>query len=93
MNTGKRGFLRSLAIAGAALPGWVGPVVARSEQGYPRLIQGLMMGAVTEGSAQVWMRVSGQFPAALAYGTRSDLSGARVSPAVEAEPARILWYA
>lgn len=89
MKGGKRHFLKSMALAGATLsllPLSVRRALARSERGYPRLMEGPMIGAVGPDSARLWMRASGCFPVTLHYGRSPDLADARVSEAVEVGP-------
>ena len=53
MAIAKRGLLKG--IAGIASLGVMpAPLLARSEAGYPRLMQGPMLGAVSETDALVW---------------------------------------
>lgn len=85
----RRRFLQSLALAGGALPMLpvaVRDALARSEQGYPRLLHGPMPGAVGSDSILLWMRASGRFPVSVRYGTSEDLADARFSDAVPAGP-------
>jgi alkaline phosphatase D len=48
------------------LPAWAGD---RSEIGSPRLMQGPMVGAVTDTTIPIWVRASGPFPCAIQYDT------------------------
>jgi alkaline phosphatase D len=41
----------------------------RNDEGYPRVMQGPMVGTVTEHGALVWLRLSGEYPVVLEYGT------------------------
>ena len=59
---------------------------ARSDSGTKRLLQGPMIGAVTDSTVKVWMRVGGEFPVVVKYreaGTDSEFesSGAITSSA------------
>lgn len=89
MKIEKRHFLKSLALAGAALPLLplsVRQALARSEIGYPRLMEGPMIGAVGPDSARLWMRASGRFPVKVYYGRSPELADARVTESVDASP-------
>lgn len=89
MKLARRHFLKVTALAGAALPLqplWMRDALGQSEVGYPRLIGGPMVGAVSPDSARLWMRATGRFPVAVRYGRKADLSDARTSAAVDAVP-------
>lgn len=45
---------------------------SQSPEGYPRLMQGPMLGAITDSSALVWVRTSGEFPVSVEYGIHND---------------------
>ena len=55
--------------------------------GYPRLLQGPMIGATTPGSVTIWSRASGAFDVAVDYATDRSFAGVRTTPAVRADPA------
>lgn len=85
----RRSLLKAMALAGVALPLqplWLRQALAQSEDGYPRLIGGPMLGAVSPDSARLWMRATGRFPVAIRYGHKPDLSDARTSAAIDATP-------
>jgi alkaline phosphatase D len=71
--------LRSVAVLTLVL--LVGASVAvaakASSTGYPRLMQGPMVGAVTDTDAKIWVRTSGAFTVAVKYGLTPDLSAAK----------------
>jgi alkaline phosphatase D len=52
--------------------------------GYPRLLQGPMLGPGGTGSLSVWARASGQYPVVVQYATSPDMADARTSPPVQA---------
>jgi alkaline phosphatase D len=52
--------------------------------GYPRLLQGPMLGPAGTGALSVWARASGVYPVAVQYATSPDMADARTSPAVQA---------
>jgi alkaline phosphatase D len=52
--------------------------------GYPRLLQGPMLGPARPGSLTVWARASGEYPVAVQYAASPDMADARTSPAVHA---------
>jgi alkaline phosphatase D len=74
------GLRRRLLQTAVALP-LIGPWCAQAA-GYPRLMQGPMVGAVTPRSITVWGRTAGPQSVTLEYGTRADLADARTMPAV-----------
>jgi alkaline phosphatase D len=51
------------------------PAVAakRSPEGYPRVMQGPMVGAVTADDARIWVRLTGEYPVVVEYGTDAEL--------------------
>jgi alkaline phosphatase D len=49
------------------------PTAGRNDIGYPRLMQGPMVGAVTESDARIWLRTSGEYPVVVEYGTDFEL--------------------
>ena len=71
---------RRLLQTAVALP-IIGPWYAHAA-GYPRLMQGPMVGAVTPRSITVWGRTAGPQSVTLEYGARADLADARITPAV-----------
>jgi alkaline phosphatase D len=52
--------------------------------GYPRLLDGPMVGATTPGSFTIWSRASGAFDVAVEYATRRDFSDAKTTAPVAA---------
>ena len=55
--------------------------------GYPRLLDGPMVGATTPGSFTIWSRASGAFDVAVEYATRRDFSRPTASsPACRSRP-------
>lgn len=52
--------------------------------GYPRLLDGPMVGATTPDSITIWSRASGAFEVAVEYATRRDFADARTTAAVAA---------
>lgn len=56
-----------------------------ADVGYPRLMQGPMVGAVTGTEALVWGRASGPFECWLAFSTSPDMSDARETARLRAE--------
>jgi len=57
-----------------------------SFEGYRRVMQGPMVGAVGPHSARIWVRVNGEFPVAIELATDPGLRGAVVTPPVVASP-------
>jgi len=62
-------------------------VAGRSDNGYPRMMQGPMIGAVGPTEARIWCRVSGLFPVKVKYATNPHLEAAvwsePITPALE----------
>ncbi len=52
------------------------PVIAAkpSQTGYPRLMQGPMVGAVSPTEVKIWIRTSGEFPVSIQYAKTPDFS-------------------
>ncbi len=88
MKHDRRDFLKSLAVAGGAVQlfnvGFSGALA--DSTGYPRLLHGPMVGAMTTSKLQLWMRASGRYPVSVLYGQLPDLSDARQSDEVAATP-------
>lgn len=70
------------------LPIWLSGLVSATEGaeasqiGYPRLMQGPMVGVVTPTEAKIWVRTSGEFPVTIQYDTKEDFSSALETKAV-----------
>lgn len=60
---------------------------ARSDIGYPRIMQGPMAGPPFPEALTVWVRVSGAFPVQLEVADNPDMTDSRMSPVVNAEKA------
>ena len=67
----------------------VSPVSAAkpSQTGYPRLMQGPMVGAVTDTDAKIWVRTSGAFTVSVVYDVTPDFSSAKQTEPVMVEKA------
>lgn len=78
---------RRLIQAALALPLLGSRDVFAAAPGYPRLMQGPMIGAVTPTSLTIWGRASGPQPVAVEYATRRDLADARQTAPVLARAA------
>ena len=70
-------FSAALLAFGLASLKPINEAAAQSERGYPRLMQGPMVGVVTPTSVDVWMRASGAFPVQVEYGTGPALMDVR----------------
>ena len=81
-------MLRRHLFLAALAASLIHPASAQSTRGTPRILQGPMLGHVDATSARVWMRLSHEAPAAIAYGRRPDLADAESSPAVRASAGR-----
>jgi len=82
MRANRRALLKigAAAMALGSLPGRVWSKTF----GYPRLLQGPMLGPGSPGSLTVWARASGQYPVAVQYATAPDMADAKTSSAVQA---------
>jgi alkaline phosphatase D len=58
-----------------------------SHTGYPRLMQGPMVGAVTDTDARIWVRTSGAFEVVIVYDTTPDFTSPMETAAVMTEKA------
>ena len=45
-----------------------------SQTGYPRLMQGPMVGAVSPTEARIWVRTTGEFPVTIQYARTEDFA-------------------
>jgi len=59
-----------------------------SPTGYPRLMQGPMVGAVTDTDARIWVRTSGAFTVSVVYDVTPDFSSPTETDPVMADKAR-----
>lgn len=78
----RRSLLKQAGLVAAALP--LVPSAWAQTLGYPRTLQGPMVGAPTATSIRVWVRVSGSFDVVLEAATRLDFSDVRASSPVQA---------
>ena len=64
-------MLRSAFVLGLVMIVSVSAAMAAkpSHTGYPRLMQGPMVGAVTDSEAKIWVRTSGAFEVVIVYDT------------------------
>lgn len=88
MKHARRSFLKSLAVASGvmSLPHIALQSALASATGYPRLLNGPMVGSMGTSSSLLWMRASGRYPVSVLYGRLPDLSDARRSEPVDAVP-------
>jgi len=63
---------------------FVNEIQGQSRVGYPRVMQGPMVGAVDTDEAKIWARVSGEFSCQVRYATNPDFTGAKTSEAGQA---------
>lgn len=82
MTTHRRSLLKQAGLVAASLP--FVPAAWAQSLGYPRALQGPMVGAPTANALRVWVRTSGTFDVALEVATRRDFSDVRVSTPVQA---------
>ncbi len=78
----RRSVLKQAGLLAASLP-FVPSAWARA-LGYPRALQGPMVGAPSANAIAVWVRTSGAFNVELEVATRRDFADVRRGPAVEA---------
>lgn len=76
-------FLRRRLLQSTLAWPWLARTAAGAP-GYPRLMQGPMVGAVTPDAITIWGRVAGAQQVAVEYSTRPDLSNARTTAPVTA---------
>ena len=69
----------SLASTGAA--------AGRDDDGYPRLMQGPMVGAVSPTEAKIWARTTGEYAVSIEYATDFEMNSATTSAPVVAQKA------
>jgi len=79
----RRSLLKQAGLFAATLP-FVPQAWAQS-LGYPRTLQGPMVGAPSANAITIWARVSGAFDVVLEVSTRRDFADVRQSPAVRAD--------
>ena len=84
MKSSRRRLIQ-LGTAALALGSLPARVWAKSF-GYPRLLQGPMLGASGPTSLIIWGRASGALPVSVQYSTTREMLDARVTPAVHASP-------
>jgi alkaline phosphatase D len=75
--THRRSLLKHAGLIAASLP--FTPAAWAQTLGYPRALQGPMVGAPTATSIRAWVRTSGTFDVALEVATRRDFSDVRSS--------------
>jgi len=65
------------------------PTVAagRNDEGYPRLMQGPMVGAVSPSEARIWARTTGEYSVAIQFATDWEMKSAKTTAAVVASKA------
>jgi len=83
MTTHRRSLLKQAGLVAASLP--FVPEAWAQTLGYPRTLQGPMVGAPSSTSITVWARVSGAFDVVLEVATRRDFADVRQSPPVRAD--------
>ncbi|MGH6950443.1 MAG: alkaline phosphatase D family protein [Vitreimonas sp.] len=79
----RRSLLKQAGLIAASLP--FVPQAWAQTLGYPRTLQGPMVGAPTDRSITVWARVSGTFDVVLETATRRDFADVRQSAPVRAD--------
>ncbi|MBD3870855.1 MAG: PhoD-like phosphatase N-terminal domain-containing protein, partial [Acidobacteria bacterium] len=60
---------------------------ARDDDGYPRLMQGPMVGAVTPTQVKIWARTTGEYSVSIEYATNFEMRSATTSEPVAAKKA------
>lgn len=81
VSIGRRAFLAGTALS-AFLAG--APRALAEALGYPRALNGPMVGAPGPGHFTVWVRASGAFPVSLEYSTDRDFTTVLQGPTIEA---------
>jgi len=64
-----------------------GAAAGRDEDGYPRLMQGPMVGAVSPTSAMIWLRTSGEYDISIQYATNFEMRSAATTDTVKSSKA------
>jgi alkaline phosphatase D len=59
----------------------------RDDDGYPRLMQGPMVGAVTHTQVKIWARTTGEYSVSIEYATNFEMRSATMSESVTAKKA------
>ena len=59
----------------------------RDDDGYPRLMQGPMVGAVTPTQVKIWARTTGEHAVSIEYATSFEMRSAKTSDSVTAKKA------
>ena len=59
----------------------------RDADGYPRLMQGPMVGAVSPNTAMIWLRTTGEYEISVQYATDFEMASAQTSEPVVARKA------
>jgi alkaline phosphatase D len=59
----------------------------RDDDGYPRLMQGPMVGAVSPNEVMIWLRTSGEYEIAIEYATDFEMASVAVSESIVARKA------
>jgi len=77
MTTHRRSLLKQAALVAGSLP--FVPQAWAQTLGYPRALQGPMVGAPTANSVRVWVRTSGTFDVVLEVAARRDFADVRTS--------------
>jgi len=83
--------LRRTALVGALVTLLAVPAAhaaKASATGYPRLMQGPMVGAVTDTEARIWVRTSGAFTVSVVYDTTPDFTSPVTTDPVMADKSR-----
>ncbi|QGZ93545.1 alkaline phosphatase D family protein [Terricaulis silvestris] len=81
MTTHRRSLLKHAGLIAASFP--FVPAAWAQTLGYPRTLQGPMVGAPTPTSLRVWVRTSGTFDVILEAATRRDFADVRASAPME----------
>ena len=65
----------------------VATAASRDDDGYPRLMQGPMVGAVSPTGVKIWARTTGEYSVSIQNATDFEINGARTTEAVVARKA------
>jgi alkaline phosphatase D len=82
-------MLRSAVLVTLVITFFITPAHSadRNDEGYPRVMQGPMVGTVTSDSAKIWLRLSGEYQLVIEYGTDFELSSLEATEPVVARKA------
>jgi alkaline phosphatase D len=61
------------------LPSAAASAAERNDEGYPRVMQGPMVGSVSDRGVLIWLRTSGEYQVVIEYGTDFEMTSAKAT--------------